>query len=416
MLNDEPRTASVVAVEDSSAWRWCDGTFSASCGAIEGWRPRSCKSSPGAFRGRCRCFRPGSRGLCTGEDVDDVTKDRCYKASHVSATTSTCAPFRARCMPTSSTSATRKTYDYLMGITGAAFRRLWNRDDGGNVGILRYNNEPFRQAFGALGYEWRTVPAAAGKGEMLAAIRDSLAQGRPAISFGIIGPPEPGLVVGCDGDGGPLYGWSYFQGQRERYYEQRDWFEAMDECRAALGLLIIGERQSARPTDREVLVAALQWAIDLERTAHRPNLPEHLAGLAAYDGWADALEVDADYPPDDPGTMGTRVMVYGDQCVMVEERHEAARFLRRFARRIKADASEAADHLEAAAALYDQVGDRSTPLWPWPIDPAAGAMRALADAGKRRELAGHVRAARDKEAEAVEHLEAALALLSRNSA
>jgi hypothetical protein len=299
-------------------------------------------------------------------------------------------------------------YDYLMGITGAAFRRLWNRDDGGNVGILRYENEPFRQAFTALGYEWHTVPADAGKGEMLAAIRDSLSRGRPAISFGIIGPPEPGLVVGCNGDGGPLYGWSYFQNQRERYYEQRAWFEAMDKG-GGVGLLIIGDRQPTRPTDREVLVAALRWAIDLERTAHRPNLPDHLAGLAAYDGWANALEADADYPRDDGETIGTRVMVHGDQCVMVEERHEAARFLRR----MKVVAPQAAAHLEDAAALYDEVGDRVTPLWPWPIDPGAGAMQALADARKRRELAGHVRASRDKEAEAVEHLEAALAILRR---
>jgi hypothetical protein len=33
---------------------------------------------------------------------------------------------------------------------------------------------------------------------MLAAIRDSLAQGRTAISFGIIAPPEPGLLVGIE--------------------------------------------------------------------------------------------------------------------------------------------------------------------------------------------------------------------------
>jgi hypothetical protein len=302
-------------------------------------------------------------------------------------------------------------YDYLMGITGAAFRRLWNPDDGGNVGILRYENEPFRQAFNALGYEWRTIPADAGKAAMLAAIRDSLAQGRPLISFGIIGPPEPGLVVGCDGDDGPLYGWSYFQSRREQYYEQRDWFESMDvptgvRQAGGVGLLIIDDRQPARPTDLEVLVSALQWAIDLERTAHRPNLPEHVCGLVAYDAWADALEVDADYPPGDPATMGTRAMVYGDQCVMIEERHEAARFLRR----MKAVAPQAAaHHLEQAAALYDSVGDRFTPLWPWPIDPSEGALRALTDARTRRELAGHIRAARALEAQAVQHLEPALA-------
>ena len=298
-------------------------------------------------------------------------------------------------------------YDYLMGVTGAAFRRLWNRDDGGNVGILRYKNEPFRLAFAALDYEWHTVPADADKETMIAAIRESLAQGRPAISFGIIGPPEPGLVVGYDEDGAVLYGWSYFQDQRERYYETRDWFERMDKS-GGVGLLIIDDKQPARPTAREMLVASLQWALDLERTAHRPNLPDHLGGLAAYDAWADALEVDADYPRDDHRTMGVRVMVHGDQCVMLEERHEAARFLRR----MKAVASQAAARLEDAAALYDQVGDRVTPLWPWPIDPCAGAMQALADARTRRQLAGHVRAAKAKEAQAVEHLERALAELS----
>jgi hypothetical protein len=299
-------------------------------------------------------------------------------------------------------------YDYLMGITGAAFRRLWNRDDGGNVGILRYNHEPFRQAFAALGYEWRTIPADAGKETMIAAIMESLAEGRPAISFGIIGPPEPGLVTGYDEEGALLYGWSYFQDQRECYYESCDWFETMDKS-GGVSLLIVGDRQPARPADREVLMASLQWALDLERTAHRPNLPDHLGGLAAYDGWADALEVDADYPLDDGGTMGMRMMVYGDQCIMLEERHQAARFLRR----MKAFVPQAAAHLEDAAALYDDVGDRVAPLWPWPIDPGAGAMQALADAHTRRALARHVRAARDKEAEAVEYLEAALAILHR---
>jgi hypothetical protein len=151
-----------------------------------------------------------------------------------------------------------------------------------------------------------------------------------------------------------------------------------------------------------------RWALDLERTACRPNLPEHLCGLAAYDGWADALEVDAEYPPDDPEMMGIRAMVYGDQCVMVEERHEAGRFLGR----IKVAAPQAAaHHLEEASALYDEVGDRVTPLWPWPIDPSAGALRAFADARTRRELAGRVRAARAVEAQAVQHLERALAEL-----
>ena len=292
-------------------------------------------------------------------------------------------------------------YDYLMGVTGAAFRRFWNRDDGGNIDLSYLGDKPFQRVFDALGYEWCQVPAE--EEAMLQAIKASLAQGRPAISFGIIGPPEAGLVTGYAKDGAVLYGWSYFQEQREHYYEQRDWFETMDK-NAGKGLILVGDKLPSRPTAREVLVASLRWVLDLEHTVYRPNLPDHLAGLAAYDGWADALEMDADYPPDEPETMGIRIMIYGDQCVMLDERHEGARFLRR----MKAAAPEAASHLEDAAALYDEVGDRVTPLWPWPIDPHAGAMQALADARIRRELAGHVRAAKAKEAQAVEHLERAL--------
>jgi hypothetical protein len=60
-----------------------------------------------------------------------------------------------------------------------------------------------------------TIPADANKETMIAAIVESLAQGRPVISFGITSPPEAGLVTGYDEDGGVLYGWSYFQDRRE---------------------------------------------------------------------------------------------------------------------------------------------------------------------------------------------------------
>jgi hypothetical protein len=117
-------------------------------------------------------------------------------------------------------------YDYLMGVSGAAFRRFWNRDDGGNVDLSYLGDEPYRRVFDALGYQWRKVPAQ--KEAMVQAIKTSLALGRPAISFGIVGPPEAGLVVGYAEDGAVLWGWGYFQdwprwGQHgDAYYEMRD--------------------------------------------------------------------------------------------------------------------------------------------------------------------------------------------------
>lgn len=296
-------------------------------------------------------------------------------------------------------------YDYLMAVSGAAFRRLWNRDDGGNIDLSYLGDEPFRRAFWALGYDWEQVPAE--KEAMFAAAQASIDRGVPAISFGIIGPPEAGVVTGYDRERQALLGWSYFQDQRERYYEKSDWFETMDRG-AGKGLIVIGSKQAARPDEREILVSTLRWAIDLECTAQRAGLPEHVAGLAAYDAWADAMEIDNDYPADDPQVLGTRVMVYGDQLTMLEERRSAAAYLRRMA----PTAPGAVEPLQAAAALYQAAADQGAGMWPWGYSMGEDAQQGLADREARRTFAAQVRLARDKEGRAVAQLERALAALT----
>lgn len=171
------------------------------------------------------------------------------------------------------------------------------------------------------------------------------------------------------------------------------------------GLIIVGDKRPARPAPRDVFIGSLEWAIDLERTTHRTSLPNHIGGLAAYDTWADALEIDADYPVDDAEVLFNRVMVHGDQCTMLYERRYAAGYLRQIAHSVP----EAAGALTAAAALYEAASVSGNKLWPWGHDMGAEAQQGLAAAATRRELAGHIRAIKGKEAEAVEHLEQALA-------
>ena len=296
-------------------------------------------------------------------------------------------------------------YDYIMGVTGAAFRRIWNKDDGGNVDLSYLGETPFKHIFDALGYEYQTIPTE--KEAMINAIKESINKGRPVISFGIIGPPEAGLVTGYDQDGKVLYGWSYFQEGKDKYYEKSDWFETMDK-NAGKGLIVIGDK-IPRPSDREIFIVALKWAIDLERTAKRPNLPNHICGLPAYEAWASGLEADSDYPKDDPKILETRAMVHGDQCAMLDERFSAANFLRSMTK----IAPEALKQLESAAKLYDEIASQGQYLWHWgsPMDPETG--KALADPDTRKEMAKHIRIAGEKEAQAVEYLEKVLAILTK---
>ncbi|HSV74427.1 MAG TPA: hypothetical protein VLH79_11780 [Chthonomonadales bacterium] len=296
-------------------------------------------------------------------------------------------------------------YDFLMGVTGACFRRFWERDDGGNVDLMYLGREPIRRAAEALNREL-TVVSHADRDAMVSAIKESIGRGRPVIAFGIIGPPEAGLVTGYDRGGDVLMGWSYFQdGSLPGYFQQSDW-----HARAAwpgdMGCVVIGDREVwPGPSKLETLRASLEWALDLTLTERRPETPRHLSGLAAYDAWAAALEVDADYPADDPETMGTRLMVHGDQCVMLEERHTAARYLRSMA----SEAPGAEADLMAAADLYDQAAEARA--YPWGHDMGEAARTGLADPATRREIAREVRAARDAEARAAELLAKAVAAM-----
>jgi hypothetical protein len=297
-------------------------------------------------------------------------------------------------------------YDTLMGLTGAAFRRVWNRDDGGNIDLSYFGDIPFDNVFRALGYTWHPVPFE--KEAMLKAIRASLAKDIPVISFGMIGPPEAGIITGYENDGEVLLGWSYFQETRGKYFEKQNWFEGID-THGPRALIVLGEKCAPRPTQRETWAQAIRWALDLESASVRPEIPDHVCGLAAYEAWASALEIDADYPADDPQVQETHAMVYGDQSTMVEERHHAASFLRQIAQGVP----EAAASLNSAAGLYDRVGDLIQQVWPWQHTHHAGVMKLLVDRTTRCRLAGVVRQAHQLESEAVEYLKQALGDLNQ---
>jgi hypothetical protein len=296
-------------------------------------------------------------------------------------------------------------YDDLMALSGAAFRRFWNRDDGGNIDLMYLHPEPHRRLFAALGVAYHHVPRE--RDALIGAVRNSLAAGRPVIAFGIIGPPEAGLICGCSDDGAVMLGHSYFdfaRGPDGGYYELADWFEQMSPH--SLGALII-DGFGPRPAPRATLIDTLDWAVQLARTPRRANLPNHVCGLAAYDAWAQALVIDADYPAGDASVLETRAMVHCDQAVMVMERSHAAAWLRRMVEH----APIAATALRAAAELYGRIG--SLDVWRWGAQHygTPEVQQGLAEAATRREIAALVRTAGRLEAEAVGHLEDALRTL-----
>jgi len=288
-------------------------------------------------------------------------------------------------------------FSAMMAVSGGAWRRFYQRDDGGNVALDYLGPGIYERACWATGCDC-SVTTNDDREAMLATIQASLLRGNPVVAT--IGGPEGGVVTGWDKGGDVLVGWSYFQETGEAYYEAADW---RADHEGSPYVVVVGE--PCTPADRrEVLVTSLALALDLAHTSRRPEKPDHVAGLAAYDAWADGLLVDEDFPADDRETLDIRAMVYGDQVCMVHDRAFGAQFL--------ADcvpvAPEAAEPLRAAALTLARVP--ATPdLYPWQAMPQSELVRlSLASRAVREDLVARIRAARDCEAQALDHMAAAL--------
>ena len=310
-------------------------------------------------------------------------------------------------------------YAYLMGVTGIAFKLTWG--DGwqpDNVASWLIGSDPaeiFRRGFAAIGYEYETLRHsdlrkegddndAIARSRTIESIRD---RGRPVIAHGVIGPPEECIIAGYDEGGDVLLGWSFFQNSPDcgpgvefepnGMFRKRNWFA---DTRS---LILIGDK--GEPPDRkEVYREALQWALEVIRTPTRFGRPN---GLAAYDAWADHLLRDDDFATDDIAVLRERFMAHNDAVGGVAEgRWYASIFLAQVAM----DASLSAPGLYAAASCCAAEHDLMCEVW-----GLVGGLgfddektRKLAEPDVRRQMVSIIHQARDKDAEAAEHIERAL--------
>ncbi|MHB1000343.1 MAG: hypothetical protein ACYC27_13965 [Armatimonadota bacterium] len=322
------------------------------------------------------------------------------------------------------------TYAYFMSTSGAAFRLLWKPDSWSPCGsdIIYMSSdpyEPFRRAFESAGYsndiflkreyaQRLHIEQADDYDESSfrsMVIESIYEKGSPVIALGVVGPPECCIITGYDESGDVLIGWSFFQNfpdfnagvefELNGQFRKRDWFKDTQ------GLIIIGEKTRI-PSPVEVLRSTLQWAIDI---AHTPEVHDFCSGLLAYDAWADTLLRDIDFPSDDNNILSERYMAHYDTVGTVAEgRHYANVYLRHMAKSLPDIASE----LLAAADCYVAEHDLMWAIWEF----AGGNgftdehVKKFADPVVRRRIVPLIKLAREKDEQAAEHLERALAKLS----
>lgn len=193
----------------------------------------------------------------------------------------------------------------FFGVSGQGFRLAWDPEDLDRTYLGADLMRMYADCFEAAGYAYEALlkpEFAAGLAlgpqcvvsDDEAAYRDRIresirARRMPVISLGLFGPPEPGLIAGCDEDGAALIGWDHFQGGAEGdprvstepsgMYRKRDWFGDIQ------GILVVtGERDrpDAARMHREALKRCLRDLAALERGG-RP------VGLGVYGAWTRAL-------------------------------------------------------------------------------------------------------------------------------
>jgi hypothetical protein len=320
------------------------------------------------------------------------------------------------------------TYAYIMGTSGAAFQLTWHSERwdpaGSSIGFIAADpRQPFRRAFEAVGYECEIFgnkdmehPADEGasclrryedrdyfRTRIIESIRD---KGRPVLGFGVVGPPECCIIAGYDERGQVLVGWSFFQGFPEFSdgvaFEPAGYFRKGNWYKDTAGLIVIGEKQRDPPL-AETYRKALEWAIEVTRT---PMVYKRYNGLAAYGAWADALVRDEAFPAHDMAVLREHHMVHNDAVGAVAEgRWYASLFLAHMAE----EEPSMAEELYQAAACYAAEHDLMWQIW----DLAGGisnpeAHVKLVEPDVRRQIVPVILQARDKDAQAADHIERAL--------
>lgn len=297
-------------------------------------------------------------------------------------------------------------YDFVMGISGGAFKLLWYPQwCQSNNALLVLGNEPIRRTFRALGYEYQFMHKTEETNEedkFRQMITDSIQNGRPVIVEGIVGPPACGVVTGYDKNGNVLFGRSYFH-KSEDYYQKDDWYK---DCHS---VILIGEKQD-QPTASEILYDSLLWGIKLAHTPEwfRYDGARYACGFVAYDIWAQALEKDEDFPIDDLEVLRFRCNVSTSitLCGLRDARNAAAGFLKN----MKDFAGSATEDIVAAVSAYEeevQILDNALKIAPFCFT-SKGKIFQMADPEFRRNIAKLILGAKTKDEQAVEYLEQAL--------
>jgi hypothetical protein len=296
-------------------------------------------------------------------------------------------------------------YPYVMGTCGAAFRFTLNPGewDPGNYGIRNIStdpDEPMRRAIAATGYAY-TLCEKSSRQEDTARIMRSIDRGIPVLAYPVVGPSDCCIITGYDEDGEVLLGWSTYQDIPDDhnippdvtgYFRKPGWHDNL------VGFILLGDKAGGQ-SRRTIYLDALQWAVQLARA---PQKGDKVTGLKGLKAWAAEMTEAKNFPQGDEGILGWRYLSTAVNITMLRDHCLAEPFLRQIA----AEEPDFLPEVALAADCYQEVIQLRAGQDSFIKDDfSAGTMQAIADPEARRGFARLIFQIRDKEEEAIQHIE-----------
>ena len=274
-------------------------------------------------------------------------------------------------------------YDWVMGVSGAAFTATIDAATWDPLAAAPLDEATLSRGAQAVGMK-PDVVGPPFDDEMRALVFDRVVEAieakTPALVKGIAGPAEYGLLVGYDEVGPTFSARTYFdKADKPNQFQKIDWSAFAD---AEHGLVAFLDRGPAPDKSAQARSAVVQAVATAQST--RDALGTWLEGLRDDARWADVKHAGA-------AAFGDHAM----RTILADKRRAAARFLRG-ARGIFST-SPGADLLRAAES-YGFVADACAKIGTGPFDGSI-AMRFL-DVGHRRAWAKQLEAIIGHEADA----------------
>jgi AraC-like DNA-binding protein len=211
---------------------------------------------------------------------------------------------------------------FFAGVTGDLFTQTWREpkwqyNDTYST-VCRDSQIPIKAAFDACGYAYEYYDKddiICTNQECIRKIVDSIDNGLPVLTFGIVGPPTCSVIYGYEENGDVLIGWSQFTDEpkadiptdlvvSENYFSVRNGLERSEA-------LIFMKKKETAPNLTDSVRASI---LKIPEMAGLPSTDSVFFGTQAFERWADSLLCDECFEHE--GMLEGPLDTYGSCMVM----------------------------------------------------------------------------------------------------